>query len=586
MGRKRGAVVIGVNKTGGLQPLESPVAGAEAFATWLAGEGFEVTTITDAAGKVEPKQIADAIAAFVTSGAYHQLVIYFSGHGFWKNDTELWLLSNAPADANAAVSWTETAEIAKDCGIPNVVLISDACRSIPATPQQLRVRGSVVFPNEDIQRQRAKIDKFMAATMGRPAYEIPIGNDGAKESVFTHCFLRAFQAPDPEMIEKITEDGENIEVIPNRRLEKYLQREVGALLASVNITLEQRPDAEVLSDDDVYIGRAHRGQNTYSQRTFELHTLGGGKRAPAVHLQDVATRAIDRLLNNDGHIQPDEMKAIEQLAQTSGFNAAVNDAQNALLVSPPNLETGFVITGTSIDEVVAAKGNCEIRALGDRHSPGVVAVDLPQGAPQSVALRFKNGRGTALAVLPGYIGHVKVDGNTISDISYVPSETSERWLDYQQNRNVLDKLRATIATSVRRGIFRLNERRRFAFLKHIRTGKMLDPVLGLFAVYACADVDQRDDVQSVRTDMEQELAADIFDVAMLARKIRQRTSTRPIVPFCPIMTRGWNLLRAHRIDLPKVLEDAQDDLERALWTTFKPDRMQLILDALKRGEIS
>jgi hypothetical protein len=75
-------------------------------------------------------------------------------------------------------------------------------------------------------------------------------------------------------------------------------------------------------------------------------------------------------------------------------------------------------------------------------------------------------------------------------------------------------------------------------------------------------------------------------MAMLARTIRQRTADRPLVPFCPMLTRGWNLLRIRGVTLPKVLEDAQDDLERALWTTFKPDRMQLILEAMKRGEIS
>jgi hypothetical protein len=226
MARKRGAVVIGVSKTGGLPALDSPVVGAGAFADWLRSEGFEVKTITDAGGPVTQQQISDAIKAFVAPGTYHQLVIYFSGHGYWKNDTELWLLTNAPGDANAAVSWVETAEFAKDCGIPNVVLISDACRSIPDTPQKMKVRGSVVFPNDEVPRSRAKVDKFMAAATGRPAYEISIAANGQKESAFTHCFLRAFKAPDRDMILKVTDDGEVIEVVPNRRLGKYLQREV------------------------------------------------------------------------------------------------------------------------------------------------------------------------------------------------------------------------------------------------------------------------------------------------------------------------------------------------------------------------
>jgi hypothetical protein len=135
-------------------------------------------------------------------------------------------------------------------------MISDACRSIPNTPRAMKVRGSIVFPNEDTQRARAQIDKFMAAAVGTAAYEVPRGDSGKKENVFTRCFLRAFAAPDLDMIREITEDGQVIRVVPNRKLGKYLQREVAALLTNVNVRLDQTPDAEVLSDDDIYIGRA------------------------------------------------------------------------------------------------------------------------------------------------------------------------------------------------------------------------------------------------------------------------------------------------------------------------------------------
>jgi hypothetical protein len=60
--------------------------------------------------------------------------------------------------------------------------------------------------------------------------------------------------PDRDMIRAVTEDDQTVDVIPNRRLGKYLQREVSALLASVNIQVDQTPDTEVLSDDDVTAG--------------------------------------------------------------------------------------------------------------------------------------------------------------------------------------------------------------------------------------------------------------------------------------------------------------------------------------------
>ena len=592
MPRRRGAVVIGVNKTGGLPELESPATGAEAFANWLTVEGFEVKTITDIAEPVTPQRIFDAINGFVEPGNCHQLVIYFSGHGFWKNDAELWLLTKAPADANAAVSWAKSAEFAKDCGIPSVAMISDACRSIPNTPQKMKVRGTIVFPNADVPRSRAKVDKFMAAATGRAAYEVPLGANGQKESVFTHCFLQAFKKPDREMIQQVTEDGNIIEVVPNRRLGKYLQREVAALLSGVNVQLDQTPDAEVLSDDDVYIGRARTTGLPEFTRSLDMiipDDIGPivPSEIPVVHLRDVAAMAVERALDQQPQVTANEMRAIDRLASTSGFNDAIDKAKTVANISHFETETGFAIIGTGVAQAeVVTGGRAIILARGDDRNPGIVQIE-PQTMACSVALHFSNDRGTALAALRGYICHVLVDGNKIANISYVPSDNSSRWRSYVQHRERIEGLRAAAAAAARMGVFRLDNKQRAADLaEHIRIDKALDPTLGLFAAYAYSEADQRDDVESVLDYMRQDLNADLFDVAMLARMMNDRPPYAPaIVPFCPMLTQGWNLLRARGVALPKVLDDAQDELERALWTTFKPARIRMILDAIKRGEI-
>ena len=585
MAKKRGAVVIGVNKTGGLIPLNSAATSADMFANWLKSEGFEVKVITDDTEPVTPQQIADAISSFVEPGNCHQLVIYFSGHGYWKNDAELWLLTNAPADANAAVSWVETAEYAKDCGIPNVVLISDACRSIPNTPQKMKVRGSIVFPNSDVSRSRAKVDKFIAATTGRPAYEVPLGPDGQIESVFTHCFLRGYRVPDRDMIRQVSEDGKTVQIVPNRRLGKYLQREVAALLASVNVQFDQAPDSEVLSDDDVYIGRAQIDA-TLIEKSAGSETAAVPA-APIVHLRDVASVAIKRALDQQPSASASEMRAIEELSRNSGFEDAISQAK--ILAGPTHFETqtGFGVIGTSVAEAhVVAGGSSMVLAPGDGRNPAIVRID-PQSPACNVVLRFSNGRGTALAALRGYVCHVLVDGNRVTNVSYVPSNNSWRWAAYVQRRERIENLRAAAAAAVRMGAFRLDDGQGATSLaENIRVEKGLDPALGLFAAYAYSEADRRDSVESVLYYMRQDLSADLFDVAMLARKITQRPSNAPpIVPFCPMLTQGWNLLRARGVDLPKVIENAQDELEPALWTTFKPLRIESILSAIKQGEI-
>jgi hypothetical protein len=245
------------------------------------------------------------------------------------------------------------------------------------------------------------------------------------------------------------------------------------------------------------------------------------------------------------------------------------------------------VIGTSIAEALVVAGDgATILAPGDRRNPGIVRID-PQLPACNVVLRFSNGRGTALAALRGYVCHVLVDGNSVMNVSYVPSNNSRRWPHYVQRRKRIENLRAAAAAAVRMGVFRLDDKQRATSLaEHIRVDKGLDPALGLFAAYAYSEADQRDEVESVLNCMRQDLDADLFDIAMLARKMTQRPSyAPPIVPFCPMLTQGWNLLRARGVDLAKVIDDAQDKLEPALWTTFKPARFESILRAIKQGVI-
>jgi Caspase domain len=583
MSRKRGAVVIGVNTTGGLPVLEASARGAEKFGKWLTEEGFEVVTLTDSVTAVTTGQISRAVEKFVKSGTFQQLVIYFSGHGYWKNEAELWLLTDAPTDANAAVSWAETAEFAKDCGIPSVVLISDACRTIPNTPRALKVRGSTIFPNEEVQRTRAKVDKFAAAAQGASAFEAPIGGQQIKENVFTHCFLQAFEKPDIDMLREVVEDGKSFKVIPNRALGKYLQREVASLLASVNIQLNQTPDAEVLSDDDVYIGKAKR-------RVDESGDISDiGPAPPAVHIRDLAALTVEEALGRRAMVAPDVKRAIQKLAHETEYENIMAEAGTIVPeVGRFETGTGFAIVGAVIADVIIASGeHPTIQARGDDRDPGIIRIDTHLAPACTVMVRFTNGCGAALPALSGFIGHVVVDGRKIVNVNYVPSKNNHRWNDDRNHRKQLDRLRAAAAAAAQFGAFRLNDTQSADDLaEKFRVGKGLDPTLGLYAAYAYSESDRRDDVQSVLDSMDRDLHCRLFDVALLARQITGPVSTRQlIVPFCPMLTQGWNLLRALGVMLSNVLDEAQDELEPALWTTFAPARAQAIFDAIERGEL-
>jgi Caspase domain len=603
--RKRGAVVIGVNKTGDLPELQASASGAIKFAAWLAEQGFMVTTITDKSGQpVTVEKIKKAIKEFVEPGTFDQLVVYFSGHGYWKNDAELWLLTAAPSDANEAVNWKEAVEFAKDCGIPNVVLISDACRSIPDTPRALRVRGSIVFPNDDIRRDRSKVDQFMAAAVGTAAYEIPIGPEGEKQNAFTYCLLRAFEVPDMDMVLRLREDGQDIDVVPNRKLGPYLRREISSLLASVSITIDQRPDDEVLSDEHAYIGRAKAPGVVVApnEKDFSLAGKRRGRRRvasrmpsanPLDNLRVIASRAFIDALNAPIEELAPQQEAVHPNGQTGHrkFDDALSTAGNmAPDAQHLGVETGFAVIGMRVVEAMTLEGDRpEISRSGDGRGTPVLLRVNPEVQASTVAVRFENGNGAALAALKGYVGHVVVDAGKIVSINYVPSPGSDRFALFAQRQAKLQRMRSAAAAAIRFGVFRINDAAAATKLAEtIRIEKSVDPSLGLYAAYAYSETDAYDELESVAFFMNIDLGTDLFDVAMLARKpIHLLAGPHGLrtAPFCPMLTQGWNLLRARNIQLPPVLDEAQDDLVQAVWTTFSPMRTQAIFEAIETGEL-
>src|SRR5688500_18956678 len=96
--RKAAAVIIGVDKTGGFDPLKSAARGAREVAAWLKSEGFDVECLTDGPGTpVTATAVSTAISKFATKPpTYDLLVVYFSGHGQWHTRADHWLLSGAP----------------------------------------------------------------------------------------------------------------------------------------------------------------------------------------------------------------------------------------------------------------------------------------------------------------------------------------------------------------------------------------------------------------------------------------------------------------------------------------------------------
>ena len=117
--------------------------------------------------------------------------------------------------------------------------------------------------------------------------------------------------------------------------------------------------------------------------------------------------------------------------------------------------------------------------------------------------------------------------------------------------------------------------------------KGIDPTLGLYAAHAFSQAGNDVEVKSVLDYMRDDLQADLFDVRLLAsRRPMESAPNVPLVPFCPMLTQSWNLLRPRGVVLPDVLQQASAYLCDSLWTTFEPKGAILILDAITTGALS
>lgn len=557
----KAAVVIGVNRTGNLDPLQSAVQAASDVAGWLRGEGFDVALLTDESDPVHSAQVEDALAQFVTVPArYKLLVVYFSGHGYWHARADRWLLSGAPVKVSDAINLRGAMDLAKYSGIETVVFFSDACRSIPQTAQEALVDGVDGFPNLSDFGRPNKVDAFKATSEAQSAYEIPLalspGEPFTSRSVLTTAWLAAYEEASADMVTQVDEDGRKVLVVPNRRLEIFLQRKVDELLAARNDpTLRQQLDVIVPSADNVYVGSVKRPPPV-------VRGLGN---LPKWTPGRAAAYAVERILDTG------DVAAAEYLVRD--------------LIPRPTADfgshCGFFVTGGSLSRVALTREN---DAGAEVLEPGSVQLRGVDPAATMVG-QLDDGRCFVVPALSGYIGHITVNASGVANVAYVPSVGTSRYSEYMSRRREIDVLRALVAFSIDHDTFVVRDEERANQLASlIRSGRHFDPSLGLYAAHAYSSAGMDADVANVRSFMYQHLDLVFFDVALLAsRRPEPRFQT---VPFCPMLTQAWSLLRPRGWQLHPGLEELKPALLDSLWTTFAPDAAQRLFDLVEQGVMS
>jgi hypothetical protein len=83
------------------------------------------------------------------------------------------------------------------------------------------------------------------------------------------------------------------------------------------------------------------------------------------------------------------------------------------------------------------------------------------------------------------------------------------------------------------------------------------------------------------------IGASLFDVAMLGRQLTDVLVTRSarVVPFTPLLSQGWALVRAHRVRLHPALDGIERCVRDSLWSLYDYEGLERLRDALQSKEV-
>jgi hypothetical protein len=577
----RAAVLIGVARTHGLPELQAVQPGIERMRQWAATQGIggdQLVVLTDAAGKVRAHEIVDAIEKLASPRTLEQLIVYFAGHGI-HNRGDFWLLSDAPAKSAEAVNVEGSIQLARDCGIANVVIVSDACRTAPEGIQALGVTGTEIFPNEPVDGREHPVDVFFSCARGKPALEVRDVNDssGAFSALYTEVLCECLAGRHEATLERVEDNGQEVGLVRAFALSEALERLVPPRLKS---KLGRTPTVNQMP-----VGRPASREGWVS-RLAAAHLPAPARLAHAMprvaNAVDPANVLVTTALSGD-------VQGFERLlGQPAGEGPAALLASTAGALAKPfgpeHYETGcgFKLRGARVKAVHGRHAQSEV--IG--HDGTLVRV-TPQHGACSVMLELADGCSVLLPALPEFLGELIFEDGELAHVAYEPSDTSPRWPEYAARRDELRALRASVAAAAGLGVFKLTGSNALQLARSMQFAKSIDPSMALYAAYAYHDLGRRDRIREMAGYLQGDLGIVPFDIALLAAddRLARLTRDKAVLPPLPLLSQGWSLLSAFRAPIAAPLADMQRHLKPSLWTLFDPAGTQALARAFANGEI-
>jgi len=568
----RAAILIGVRRAGESTPLASVYKNVHSVAAWATEQGFSpVTRLTDQDDRVRPQDVSDAVREVVEAGTTEQLVVYFAGHGLFAHQNEYWLLSEAPDVSWAAVNVASSQLLARYCGIPHVVLISDTCRRMPHTFAEQFLSGISIFPAPLDAGPERWVDMFFACGLGSPAFETP------DSGLYTQSLIEALRGNVPDILEPDGVPDSPIRVVRPRGLQWHLERDVERRMAELapGGSPTQRPDARICSPETVWLSRLAAQPGPPTDRPHR-DGVGGvrrrrayrgipDRRAEAVTAAQDAREALDRLTRpaetaNDLvrlRASPEPQVLAEARARVGRFTLTELPHDAALEVRGARIATGVSASATI-----------------DRRSGEALDVFLPAGTDVAEVVVSVGPTGGLFPVVRDFRTTLTFYQGELVDLAIEPSARSGWYAPYVARRETLRAMADLASRATRGGELTMTTTEAAWWADQIRFGDAVDPALAVLAAYEWQALNLTDRLQHARAVLREQLGLRLPDLELLGGGTIDGAR-----PRLPLLARGWALLDIAG-GLDELSVTLRPHLRASLWSLLDAAGLDLLLQAI------
>lgn len=575
------AVAIGIGKVGVLNELHGARNDAEEFATWAGKNGYAVTRLIDAGQK--PVLFAEIRKAVddILENDVDRLLIYFSGHGVGLAEGDYWLCSNFMDDGDECVSEALSTRTARDHRIGQLTIIADACRSTGAEAQ--RVNGRNLFKNPtaifDVQPE---VDLFYATRVGKVAQEKREGDPTKSYGVFSRCLFEALKGEADEAFDA----ARNPTQVTSQQLSAWLRKMVPYRSGLIPGAQVQRPSVIPgwWEPNDWYLERVApppagppypRGPVAPPIAGFEAAFPVGASPGAQPERGQAERDAAERAAREEEVLHAATDRVHDQILGTEGRFGF--ETEQGLTVVGAN-----VVSVASRPGSVAEKPDCFVEA-------GAWQIRCKRG-PEPLAIELWDGRWIGTASLPGFVGAILVDEDSVPGLNFKVARNSPNWKDSvdgdakQSGGDAAARWMALLTTG---GTASTEEY--LGFARTLRDSKHRNPSLGILAAYAYdrgrfgRDGQQFDSVDNIADHFAARNQFVPFDVALLMRD-RKKIAAEVAGSF-PFMTRGWSLLEAYPRPENELLLPLRPGLLPGPWTCLRGEEGKRLAALIETGSL-